>query len=75
MVKLDVGPKSSIVIGRVVFIHIQDETIPDGHRVDTHKMRVISRMGGGGSYGRTNDTLNLPRFTLADWNREQDTNG
>jgi hypothetical protein len=74
MVKLDVGPKSSIVVGRVVFIHIQDEAIPDGHRVDTHKMRVISRMGGGGSYGRTHDTFNLPRYTLADWNRQQDTN-
>jgi flavin reductase (DIM6/NTAB) family NADH-FMN oxidoreductase RutF len=74
-VKLDVGPKSSIVIGRVVFIHIQDEAIPDGLHVDTHKMRVVSRMGGGGSYGRTNDTFNLPRFTLADWNRQRDTNG
>jgi flavin reductase (DIM6/NTAB) family NADH-FMN oxidoreductase RutF len=73
MVKLDVGPKSSIILGRVVFIHIQDEAItePAGPRVDTHKMRLISRMGGGGLYGRTEGTFNLPRFTLEDWNKQQ----
>ena len=73
MFKLDVGPKSSIIIGRVVFIHVQDEAITDasGPRIDTHKMQVISRMGGGGLYGRTHDTFNLPRFTLEDWKRRQ----
>jgi flavin reductase (DIM6/NTAB) family NADH-FMN oxidoreductase RutF len=71
--KLDVGPKSSIIIGRVVFIHVQDEAITDASRprIDTHKMQVISRMGGGGLYGRTHDTFNLPRFTLEDWKRRQ----
>jgi hypothetical protein len=50
VVKIDVGPKSSIILGRVVFIHIQDEAITEASapRIDTHKMRLISRMGGGG---------------------------
>ena len=75
MIKLDVSPKSSIILGRVVFIHIQDEVITETStpRVDTHKMHLISRMGGGGMYGRTHDTFNLPRFTLDDWNRQQAT--
>lgn len=72
LLKLDVGPKSSIIIGRVVFIHIQDEAITNasGLLIDTHKMHVISRMGGGGLYGRTNNTFTVPRFTLEDWKKQ-----
>jgi flavin reductase (DIM6/NTAB) family NADH-FMN oxidoreductase RutF len=69
MIKLEVGPKSVIIIGRVLFIHVQDDAITDTLRyhVDAHRMRLVSRMGGGGWYGRTRDTFQLPRVTPSDW--------
>jgi flavin reductase (DIM6/NTAB) family NADH-FMN oxidoreductase RutF len=61
-VTLDVSPRSSIVLGRIVVIHVQDDLFSDPARapVDINKMRLISRMGGGGSYGRTRDSFQVP---------------
>ena len=69
LVIVDVGIDRSVVLGRVVAIHIKDEFVLDPARcyVDTHKLDLIGRMHGGGWYSRTRDRFELPRIPVGDW--------
>ena len=69
LVIVDVGVDRSVVLGRVLAIHIQDDCVLDAARcyVDTPKLDLVGRMHGGGWYARTRDSFELPRIPLSDW--------
>ena len=59
----------TIVLGRVVAMHIQDDCVLDAAKyyVDTPKLDLVGRMHGRGWYARTTDRVEIPRIPLADW--------
>ncbi len=59
----------TIVLGRVVAMHIQDDCVldPAKHYVDTPKLGLVGRMHGRGWYARTTDRFEVPRMTVAEW--------
>ncbi|MGH7042398.1 MAG: flavin reductase family protein [Acetobacteraceae bacterium] len=73
LVIVDVGVDRSVVLGRVVAIHIQDDFVLDPARcyVDTQKLDLIGRMHGGGWYARTRDSFDLPRIPVTDWPKQE----
>lgn len=77
LVIVDVGIDRSVVLGRVLAIHIADDCVLDPARcyVDTHRLDLIGRMHGGGWYARTRDSFDLPRIPLADWPQQKTTAG
>lgn len=71
LVIVEVGVDRSVILGKVVAIHIADECVLDAERcyVDTPKLDLIGRMHGGGWYARTTDRFELPRIPVEDWRR------
>ncbi|HEX3862785.1 MAG TPA: flavin reductase family protein [Stellaceae bacterium] len=70
---LSLGPLSTLEIGRVVHIHIQDDLVdPERFYVQTDKMNLVGRMHGRGWYARTSDLFLMERMSLAEW---KDRNG
>lgn len=63
------GPHQTIVIGRVLAVHIADEYVLDAERahVDTPKLELVGRMHGAGWYTRTQDMFQLSRPVYADF--------
>ena len=61
--------RHTIVLGRVVAMHIRDDCMLDvaRHYVDTPKLGLIGRMHGRGWYARTSDRFEVPRMTVAEW--------
>jgi flavin reductase (DIM6/NTAB) family NADH-FMN oxidoreductase RutF len=61
--------RHTIVLGRVVAVHINDDCVLDPVKcyVDTPKLGLVGRMHGRGWYTRTEDRFELPRIALADW--------
>jgi flavin reductase (DIM6/NTAB) family NADH-FMN oxidoreductase RutF len=59
----------TIVLGRVVAMHIKDECVLDPVKcyVDTPKLGLVGRMHGRGWYTRTTDRFEVPRMTVAEW--------
>ena len=57
------GPHQTIVIGRVLAIHIADDFVLDATRahVDTPRLGLIGRMHGAGWYARSQDMFQLTR--------------
>ena len=52
---------SNFVIGELINIHVKDEFV-DGNEIDALKLKIIGRLGGGGSaYCRTTDVFKLNR--------------
>jgi len=68
---VELGPKSALVLGRVVAMHIRDDAILDRakHYVDTPALDLVGRMHGGGWYCRTRERFSLPRIPLDEWTR------
>lgn len=66
---LEVGPDRSLVLGRVLAMHITDEAVIDPARcyIDAPKLRLIGRMHGTGGYVRTSDRFEMRRIPLAEW--------
>lgn len=54
-----------LVLGRVLAMEIRDDCVLDAARkhVDTPRLGLIGRMGGGGGYVRLTDRLDIPRLT------------
>jgi len=50
----------SLVLGRVVRMHVDDEIIDGHYRIDADGLRAIGRMGGT-DYTRTRDRFSMPR--------------
>ena len=61
--------RHTIVLGRVVAMHINDDCMLDAAKfyVDTPKLGLVGRMHGRGWYTRTNDRIEVPRLTVAEW--------
>ena len=61
--------RHTIVLGRVVALHIRDDCMLDPARfyVDTPKLGLVGRMHGSGWYARTTDLLEVPRMSVAEW--------
>ncbi|MDO9711318.1 flavin reductase family protein [Paracraurococcus lichenis] len=61
--------RHTIVLGRVVAVHIQDDCVLDPVKcyVDTPKLGLVGRMHGRGWYARTTDRFEVPRMTVAEW--------
>ena len=59
----------TMVLGRVVAMHVRDDCVLDAARcyIDTPKLDLIGRMHGGGWYARTTDLYEQPRIPLGDW--------
>jgi len=68
---VELGPKSVLVLGRVLAMHIRDDAVLDRsrHHVDTPALDLIGRMHGGGWYCRTRERFSLPRIPLEQWTR------
>lgn len=50
----------SVVIGRVVHLHVADEVLFDGDKIDVTKLKPIGRIGGS-FYCRLSDTFQMVR--------------
>lgn len=59
----------TIVLGKVVAMHIRDEAVmdPAKHYVDTPKLDLVGRMHGRGWYTTTRDRMEVPRIGVAEW--------
>ena len=68
---VDLGPDSSVVLGRVLAMHIRDEAVIDATRyyIDTPSLKLIGRMHGTGWYVRTSDLFQINRIRVGDWNK------
>lgn len=75
LVIVDVGIDRSVVLGRVVAMHIKDEFVMDPAKcyIDTPKLNLVGRMHGRGWYTRTTDRFELPRIDVGDWNLRSKT--
>ena len=61
IVRVGEGPlAANLVIGRIVFIHVNDDILDQHRAIDPRKLDTIGRMGGD-SYARTTDLFALPR--------------
>lgn len=71
LVIVDVGIDRSVVLGRVLAIHIADDCVLDPVKcyVDTPKLDLIGRMHGSGWYARMTDRFEMPRIPLHDWKK------
>ena len=61
--------RHTIVLGRVVAMHINDDCMLDAAKfyVDTPKLGLVGRMHGRGWYTRTTDRIEVPRISVAEW--------
>lgn len=60
----------SLVLGRIMMIHVQDHAVIDAARqyVDAEKLDLIGRMEGGW-YTRTTQRFEMPNIPLEEWRR------
>jgi flavin reductase (DIM6/NTAB) family NADH-FMN oxidoreductase RutF len=66
---VDLGPQNSLVLGRILAMHVRDEFIldPAKNHIDTPKLNLIGRMHGTGWYARTSDLFLMDRIPRANW--------
>lgn len=66
---IDLGVDRTLVIGRVLAVHVQDDCVlnPERCHIDNEKLDLIGRLHGAGWYSRTRDRFDMPRIALADW--------
>lgn len=66
---IDVGPENSIVLGRVLAMHVRDDAVidPANFYIDTPNLKLIGRMHGSGWYARTSDLFEMPRIPVQQW--------
>jgi flavin reductase (DIM6/NTAB) family NADH-FMN oxidoreductase RutF len=70
LMTLQPGGERYIVLGEVVWLHVQDGLVdPTSLRV-APEWAPLGRLFGGG-YARTHDRFELPRMTFADWQARQ----
>jgi flavin reductase (DIM6/NTAB) family NADH-FMN oxidoreductase RutF len=61
---IDLGEETnggSVVIGRVVHIHISDDLLYNGDKIDLARLKPIGRLAGA-AYCRVTDTFEIPRL-------------
>jgi flavin reductase (DIM6/NTAB) family NADH-FMN oxidoreductase RutF len=68
---VELGPVSSLVLGRIVAMHVRDDAVldPANYYIDTPALKLIGRMHGSGWYARTSDLFEMPRIPVKEWKR------
>lgn len=68
-VNVDLGVDRTLVIGRVLAVHVHDDCVIDAGRchIDNARLDLIGRLHGAGWYSRTRDRFEMPRIAVADW--------
>lgn len=71
LVLVEVGNDRTVVLGRVLAMHVRDDCVMDAEKcyIDTPKLDLIGRMHGRGWYSRTTDRFDMPRIELPDWQK------
>jgi flavin reductase (DIM6/NTAB) family NADH-FMN oxidoreductase RutF len=66
---VDFSADNSLVLGRVLAMHVRDEFVldPAKNYIDTPNLRLIGRMHGTGWYARTSDLFDMPRIPRSNW--------
>ena len=66
---VDLGPQNSLVLGRILALHVRDDAVLDPARlhIDTPALHLIARMHGTGWYARTSDLFQMHRIPRANW--------
>jgi flavin reductase (DIM6/NTAB) family NADH-FMN oxidoreductase RutF len=66
---IDLGPEQSLVLGRILAMHVRDDAVidPAKHHIDTPKLKLIGRMHGAGWYARTSDLFKMDRIPRENW--------
>jgi flavin reductase (DIM6/NTAB) family NADH-FMN oxidoreductase RutF len=61
---IEPGGSSTIVLGKVVYLHVRSSAFDDLARlhIDPAQLRLIGRMHGGGGYCTTRDTFTIDRL-------------
>ncbi|MGH8139128.1 MAG: flavin reductase family protein [Steroidobacteraceae bacterium] len=69
IVTLEIGIARSIIVGRILAMHVADEAVLDRSKcyIDTPKLHLVGRMHGAGWYARTDDQFQLPRIDERQW--------
>ncbi len=69
LVIVEVGVDRSVILGKVVAMHIKDDCVLDPVRcyVDTPRLDLIGRMHGASWYARTSDRFEMPRIPVDQW--------
>jgi flavin reductase (DIM6/NTAB) family NADH-FMN oxidoreductase RutF len=60
---IDIGPQpggGSVVIGQVLHVHLDEQILLEGDKIDLGRLRPIGRLAGA-SYCRVSDLFELPR--------------
>ena len=72
MMAVEVGSGRTLVVGRVLAMHVRDDTVLDRERcyIDTPSLRLIGRMHGAGWYARTSDLFEVRRIALDSYVRK-----
>lgn len=67
------GPHQSVVIGRVLAVHIDDQFVlnPDRAHINTPALNLVARSYGS-TYVRSQDTFELARPKWAEWSKAQE---
>ena len=68
---IDLGVDRTLVIGKVLAVHVHDDCVLDAARchIDNAKLDLIGRLHGAGWYSRTRDRFDMPRISLAEWEK------
>ena len=66
---VEISPVQSLVIGRILCVHIKDEFVLDADKcyIDTPKIGLVGRMHGAGWYARTTDLFKVDRIPVDEW--------
>jgi flavin reductase (DIM6/NTAB) family NADH-FMN oxidoreductase RutF len=69
MATIDLAADRTLVMGRVLAMHIRDDAVLDRARcyVDTPRLGLVGRLHGAGWYARTDDRFEQPRIKPEDW--------
>jgi flavin reductase (DIM6/NTAB) family NADH-FMN oxidoreductase RutF len=69
LMTVELNTDRSLVMGRVVAMHVRDDCVMDAERcyIDTPRLDLIGRMHGAGGYVRTTDRMEIPRIKPEDW--------
>jgi flavin reductase (DIM6/NTAB) family NADH-FMN oxidoreductase RutF len=68
---IEIG-RNRVVIAEVLELHIADEFVNlEKLYVDTYKLDLMARMGGGGGYATTRDEVQLERIAYEQWLKSQ----
>jgi len=69
LVTVEVGNDRSVVLGRVLAMHVRDDCVMDAEKcyIDTPKLNLVGRMHGRGWYTRTTDRFEMPRIEVPEW--------